>query len=68
MRYGGQSIGAAVAAALDEVRNVGGDGGVIAIDRQGRIAMPYNSQGMKRAAVSDTMAQTVRVFEAEPKG
>lgn len=65
MRYAGLSVQGAVAAALEDVRSVGGDGGVIAIDRQGRIAMPYNSQGMKRAAVSDTMAATVRVFEVE---
>ena len=32
-----------------EIGRLGGDGGLIAVDRQGRIAMPYNSQGMKRA-------------------
>jgi beta-aspartyl-peptidase (threonine type) len=29
----------------------GGDGGVIAMDAQGRIAMPFNTQGMYRASV-----------------
>lgn len=65
MRYGGDALGAALAATLDEVKSLGGDGGIIAVDRAGAIAMPFNSQGMKRAAVSDRMAPLVRVFETE---
>lgn len=65
MRYGGLSLREAAAATLAEVKRLGGDGGLIAIDRQGNIAMPYNSKGMKRAAVSDRTAPVVRVFEPE---
>jgi isoaspartyl peptidase/L-asparaginase-like protein (Ntn-hydrolase superfamily) len=65
MRYGGHSLREAAAATLAEVKRLGGDGGLIAIDRQGNIAMPYNSKGMKRAAVSDRTAPVVRVFEPE---
>jgi L-asparaginase/beta-aspartyl-peptidase (threonine type) len=63
MRYGGADLGQAAQGALDQVETLGGDGGLIAIDRQGRIVMPYNSQGMKRAAASDGAAPYVRVFE-----
>lgn len=66
MRYGELDIDAAAWAALDDVKRCDGDGGVIAIDRRGRIAMPFNSHGMKRAAVSSTMTPVVRVFEPEP--
>jgi L-asparaginase/beta-aspartyl-peptidase (threonine type) len=66
VRYGGTSLNAAVHATLDQVKACNGDGGVIAIDAVGNISMPYNSQGMKRAAVSDKMPITVRVFEPEP--
>lgn len=31
--------------------NAGGDGGVIAVDRRGRITMPFNTEGMYRAAI-----------------
>jgi L-asparaginase/beta-aspartyl-peptidase (threonine type) len=65
MRYGGLSLREAAAATLADVKRLGGDGGLIAIDRQGNIAMPYNSKGMKRAAVSDRTAPVVRVFEPE---
>lgn len=34
---------------LEEVAALGGDGGLIAIDAAGAIAMPYNSEGMYRA-------------------
>jgi beta-aspartyl-peptidase (threonine type) len=45
-----------VVAAADRVVRVqlvgmGGEGGVIAIDRAGRIAMPYNSAGMLRGSI-----------------
>ena len=39
---------------LDEVKRLGGDGGLIAVSNKGEIAMAYNSDGMKRAAVSDS--------------
>jgi isoaspartyl peptidase/L-asparaginase-like protein (Ntn-hydrolase superfamily) len=45
----GASLADAARAAIDEVGALGGDGGLIALDAQGNIAAPYNSQGMKRA-------------------
>ncbi|QUD87369.1 isoaspartyl peptidase/L-asparaginase family protein [Phenylobacterium montanum] len=51
LRFGGQALGPAAQATLDEIAALGGDGGLIAVDAQGNIAMPYVSQGMKRAAL-----------------
>lgn len=65
MRYGGATLQAAGQAVLDEVAQCDGTGGLIAVDRQGRIFMDFNSDGMKRAAISDTLPATVRVFEPE---
>jgi len=66
MKYGGRGVGQAAHELLEEVGKCDGDGGLIAIDAKGRIAMPYNSDGMKRAAVSHEMDAVVRVFEPEP--
>lgn len=66
IHYGGTDMNEAAHNTLDKVKQFGGDGGVIAIDRTGRIIMPYNSDGMKRAAVSSQMSKIVRVFEPEP--
>lgn len=67
MQYGKASLGQAVWDVLDQVALCDGDGGLIAIDKNGHIAMPYNSDGMKRAVVSSTMAPTVLVFEKETR-
>jgi L-asparaginase / beta-aspartyl-peptidase len=50
MRYRGISLQAAASAALRQITRLGGDGGLVAVDRAGNIALPFNSQGMYRAA------------------
>ncbi len=40
-----------------------GDGGLIALDRHGRIAMPYSSAGMYRAAADSRGRDEVRIWE-----
>src|SRR5205814_8490898 len=39
------------AAALDKVAKLGGKGGLIAIDQQGNIVLPFNTAGMYRGYV-----------------
>ncbi len=48
VELGGMGIEDAAAAALAEVAALGGRGGLIAIDRAGRYAMPFNGRGMYR--------------------
>ena len=59
----GMTLSDAVAHVLDDVAGLGGDGGIIAVTAGGEIAMAYNSDGMKRAAVSDRQPLDVRSFE-----
>ncbi|NNE24826.1 MAG: isoaspartyl peptidase/L-asparaginase [Rhizobiales bacterium] len=63
MRYSKAPLDEAARAVLEETRKCGGDGGLIAIDKDGHITMPFNSHGMKCAAVSSEMDVVVRVFE-----
>ena len=58
------SLVAAVDAVLDDVKSLGGDGGIIAVSASGEIAMRYNSDGMKRAAVTSLSPLEVATFEA----
>jgi len=53
---------AAIDEMLAEVRRLGGDGGIIVVTRDGKIAMAYNSDGMKRASVSSSEAIAVSTF------
>lgn len=66
IRYGGIAPGTAARSTLEKVKIFGGDGGVIAVNKAGHIYMLFNSDGMKRAAVSSTTTKVVRVFEPEP--
>jgi L-asparaginase / beta-aspartyl-peptidase len=51
MRFGGRTLSAAVReVVLEELPALRGEGGVIAIDARGEIAMEFNSEGMFRAS------------------
>ncbi|MEO8927649.1 MAG: isoaspartyl peptidase/L-asparaginase, partial [Caulobacteraceae bacterium] len=43
VRFAGEALASAAAGALDEVRALGGEGGLIAVNSAGEVAMPYNS-------------------------
>ncbi|RZJ18341.1 MAG: isoaspartyl peptidase/L-asparaginase [Brevundimonas sp.] len=58
----GQSLAQAAQDVIDEIGAMGGDGGLIALDRQGTIATPFNSQGMKRAWLTIDGDVGVEVF------
>ena len=49
----------------DVLMPVGGTGGVIIIDTQGNISMPFNTKGMYRAKKSSTTATYVGIFSGE---
>ncbi len=58
----GQTLAEAGRAVIDEIGDMGGDGGLIALDRNGNIAAPFNSQGMKRAWLTPDGEIGVEVF------
>ena len=66
MRFGGRSIGAAVReVVLGELPPLGGEGGVIAIDARGEIAIEFNSEGMFRASRRQGEEARIGIY-AEP--
>lgn len=52
MAYKGVPVTEAGREAIEEVARLGGSGGLIALDREGNIAMPFNTEGMYRGAVT----------------
>ncbi len=60
--YAGQSLAEAAAAVIEDVRQLGGYGGLIAVDARGNIAAPFASQGMKRAIASSNGVREVKSF------
>jgi L-asparaginase/beta-aspartyl-peptidase (threonine type) len=59
----GMSLSQAIEEVLADVRFLGGDGGIIAVDSTGNIEMIYNSEGMKRASVSGVNEAYVTTFD-----
>lgn len=59
---GGQTLGQSAQSVIDRIGALGGDGGLIALGRDGQIAAPFNSQGMKRAWLGVDGAIGVEVF------
>jgi L-asparaginase / beta-aspartyl-peptidase len=51
--HGKQSLGAAAGSVIAELGKVGGSGGLVAIGRDGALALPFNSAGMYRGYVKD---------------
>ncbi|AXR06266.1 isoaspartyl peptidase/L-asparaginase family protein [Salinimonas sediminis] len=52
VKYQGVSINRAAQTVIDELKEAGGTGGVIAMDKRGNITMPFNTPGMYRASIN----------------
>lgn len=60
--YAGASLADAAQAVIDDVRNLGGFGGLIAVDKHGNVATPFASQGMKRGIATSSGVRDVKTF------
>jgi L-asparaginase / beta-aspartyl-peptidase len=62
MEYRGMSLKDAAQATLDKVAKLGGTGGLIAIDHQGNITLPFNTAGMYRGYVDPDGKVIVEIY------
>ena len=62
MKYRGMTLQDAAQTALDSVKQLGGAGGLIAIDRNGDIALPFNTNGMYRGYVDPNGKFVVEIY------
>lgn len=51
MRYAGSGLAEAAQAVLEGIGKLGGNGGLIAVDSEGHVALPFISEGMYRGCV-----------------
>ena len=63
MEYCGMSLKEAAQSVLDKVARLGGTGGLIAIDREGNIALPFNTSGMYRGYVDPNGKLVVEIYK-----
>ena len=60
MEYQNKDIKTASQETIDEIENMGGDGGLIALDKDGNISMPFNTAGMYRGV--DTEKGEIEIY------
>ncbi len=62
MKYGKKSLKEAGESVIFQILKTG-DGGIISVDKDGNIAMPFNSLGMYRAAANSKGFETIKIWE-----
>ena len=65
VQYKGLDIVTASKQVLDKVKELGGDGGVIVLDRNGNVAMEFNTAGMYRAHMNSRGELRVKIYQNE---
>lgn len=49
----------------DKLKKIKGEGGLVAIDKEGNIAMPFNSEGMYRASYNSIGEKVIKIFKED---
>ncbi len=62
MEYKGMSVAEASEAVIAKLTDLGGTGGVIALDGKGNIAMPFNTAGMYRAYMDKSGKSVILIY------
>lgn len=64
MEYKGMTVEAAATEVINNrILEIGGDGGLIAVDAKGNIAMPFNTEGMYRAFKTSENEKEVLIYK-----
>lgn len=64
MEYKGMSLDEAASEVIqNRIMKLGGDGGLIAVDTKGNIAMPFNTEGMYRACYTSEGKKEIGIYK-----
>lgn len=63
MEYKKWSVAEAAQAALDKVAKLGGNGGLIALDKNGQVSMPFNTAGMYRGTITEDGKIEIKIYK-----
>lgn len=64
MEYKGLTLKAACDIVVhDKLVKIGGEGGLVAIDKEGNIELPFNSEGMYRASIDADGNKTIKIYK-----
>lgn len=66
VRYRGNTLETAAKEVVADLGSIGGQGGIIAVDRTGAVTLPFNTPGMYRGTIrADGVARTA-IYREEP--
>ncbi|MGE8378566.1 MAG: isoaspartyl peptidase/L-asparaginase family protein [Sphingobacterium sp.] len=63
MEYKNDNVWQAGQAVIDRIGKMGGDGGMIVMDKEGHVAMPFNTEGMYRGTVTKEGTVKVEIYK-----
>ena len=63
MEYKNLSVEDAGRIVIKKVEDMGGDGGLIALDKNGNVAMPFNTEGMYRGTVTSDGKIEIKIYK-----
>ncbi len=62
MKYKGLSLAEAAEEAIEYQTKIGGEGGLIAVDAQGNVTLPFNSEGMYRGYIEAVGLPMIEIY------
>jgi len=62
MRYKSLSLESAASETIGHLTSIGGEGGLIAVDSEGNVVLPFNSEGMYRGSIADGVS-TIDIYK-----
>ncbi len=66
MKYKNLSLSESANEVVENLREIGGEGGLIAVDAKGNVALPFNSEGMYRAFITSDGEPVVEIYQNSP--
>ena len=66
MKYKKLSLMESTNEVVENLREIGGEGGLIAVDAKGNVALPFNSEGMYRAFITSDGEPVVEIYQNFP--
>jgi hypothetical protein len=63
MKYKNSSLSESANEVVENLRGIGGEGGLIAVDAKGNVALPFNSEGMYRAFITSDGRSLVEIYK-----
>ncbi|MCL1665035.1 isoaspartyl peptidase/L-asparaginase [Elizabethkingia ursingii] len=61
--YQNKDVKTATQEVMSEIENLGGDGGIIALDKNGNMAMTFNTEGMYRGSITNNGEIEVEIYK-----